>query len=406
MTKKMVLGRYDCGTFACYIAYAFCSLIVPISLVQIANSLNFPLDAGGKSAGGALQLARSIPMVLAMILCGFLAGRWGKIRTIGFSLLLMGAGIGIAATAPAYGFLFGAVILAGVGEGVIEGLGTPLVQDLHADDEPGRYINFAHSFWSVGIVATVATASFLLSYNVSWRILLFCSSLVAVVASLFFFLPYHGFQHPDQSEVRPWKTVCGHALVLATIPRFWLFFVAMFLAGGGEFCLTFWAASFIQLDYGASPVMGCIGTASFALGMIMGRMGAGFLVHQDKLPHLIIGCTIAGVLLGFLPPLLPANSIGILFLLLFLLGIAAAPLWPSIQSYCVDRVQGDSTMILILLSCAGIPGCGFFTWLMGVAGDLFGLRTSFHLVPACFAGVATLIAWDWHQRSRSWPDPQ
>ena len=82
--------------------------------------------------------------------------------------------------------------------------------------------------------------------------------------------------------------------------------------------------------------------------------------------------------------------------LLFLACIATAPFWPSVQSYCADCLpQTDTTMLFILLSCAGIPGCGFFTWLMGYLGNHSGgLRHAFYLVPACFLLLALIIECD------------
>ena len=70
------------------------------------------------------------------------------------AVVLMGVGILLCAIAPIYGVLFLALMIAGLGEGVIEGLGTPFVQALHTD-EPGRYINFSHAFWSIGVLVTV-----------------------------------------------------------------------------------------------------------------------------------------------------------------------------------------------------------------------------------------------------------
>ena len=61
------LGRYDYATYMTYIAYSSCSVIVPVVLVEIAHTLNFPLESGGQGAGGALQIGRSLFMVLAMI---------------------------------------------------------------------------------------------------------------------------------------------------------------------------------------------------------------------------------------------------------------------------------------------------------------------------------------------------
>jgi hypothetical protein len=48
-------------------------------------------------------------------------------------------------------------------------------------------------------------------------------------------------------------------------------------------------------------------------------------------------------------------------------------------------------MLMILLACAGVPGCGFFTWLMGYVGNHSGLGEAFYLVPACYLLLALLI---------------
>lgn len=309
-SRKMKFGRYDYAAFSCFTGYACCSVVVPVVLIELARSLNFPLTDGGMGAGGALQLGRSIPMVFAMLFCGFAAGRWGKVPTLGVSLLIMAAGIMLASAAPAYGLLFLAVAIAGLGEGVIEGLATPVVQDLHEHEEPGRYINFAHSFWSIGVVVTVLAAGALLSWGVSWRFILLLAGVLALVPALLFLLPSRGARHPDKPEKLHWTTVWGHATTLMKQSRFWLFFAAMILAGGGEFCLTFWVSSFIRIDYAGSPWLGGLGTAVFAGGMIVGRMVSGFLVGQRRLRDLILWMAAAGTLLSLFPPLL--HSIWIL----------------------------------------------------------------------------------------------
>jgi MFS family permease len=388
---KMVFGRYDFANFFGLGAYATTSVIVPIVLVALAGNLGFPLEDGGKSAGGALQFGRSVPMIGAMLFCGFSAGYFGKIRSLGVAMLFMCGGILLAACSNSYWPLFAAIAIAGLGEGVVEGLLTPLVQDLHKD-EPGRYINFTHSFWSIGVVFTVLVAGALLLRGVNWRWILGGCALFALIPALMFLLPSKKSKAAPHRKLS-FATVFGHAAGIVRIGRFWLFFVTMFLAGGGEFCLTFWVSSFIQLDYGANALMGALGTAFFAGGMIAGRMGSGVLIKQKHLLQLILLTALFGTLLGIFPPFL--TDIWVLFGVLFFLGIATGPFWPSIQSYCVEQFEHcDSTMIFILLSCAGIPGSGFFAWLMGFTGDHVGLRASFFLVPLCYGGLGLLIAID------------
>ena len=391
----MTFGRYDYAAFCSFFAYASGSVVVPVALVLLARDLGFTLEDGGMTAGGALHLGRTMLMVVALLLSGFAAGRWGKRRTMGMAVAMMGLGVMLCAAAPIYGVLFIALMVAGMGEGIIEGLATPFVQGLHRK-EPGRYINFAHSFWSVGVLVTVLASGALISVGVSWRSVIMAVSILSIIAAAIFLLPEtKGKEYPEHPEPIHWKTVWAYHRDILRIRRFWLFFAAMFVAGGGEFCLTFWCASFIQLNFLDAAWAGGLGTACFAAGMVLGRTGWGYLIKQHQLKHLIVWSAVGGTLVTVFFPLV--TGLWTLFCLLFLAGIATAPFWPSVQSYAADRLpQTDTTVLFILLSCAGVPGCGVFTWLMGYVGDhMGGLRTAFYLVPACYLTVAALIGSDW-----------
>ena len=74
----MFFGRFDVATFVSFFAYAAGSVVLPVALVALARELGFSLEDGGMSAGGALHLGRTLPMVISMLLCGFAAGRWSR----------------------------------------------------------------------------------------------------------------------------------------------------------------------------------------------------------------------------------------------------------------------------------------------------------------------------------------
>ena len=151
-------------------------------------------------------------------------------------------------------------------------------------------------------------------------------------------------------------------------------------------------ASYIQLNFSATAWAGGVGTALFALGMVLGRLASGYFVKQDQLARLILWTALGGTVVTLAFPWL--HSLKLFFPLLFLSGLATAPYWPSLQSYCSDRLPGtDTTMLFILLSCAGVPGCGVVAWLMGVIGNRGGgLASAFYLIPACYLLLALLVA--------------
>ena len=64
----------------------------------------------------------------------------------------------------------------------------------------------------------------------------------------------------------------------------------------------------LELSFDGTAWTGGLGTASFAAGMIVGRMVSGVMVSQAKLRNLIVAAAVAGTLLSLLPPVLPLLS--------------------------------------------------------------------------------------------------
>lgn len=398
---KLKFGRYDYAAFLAFSAYASCSVVIPLTLVSLARDLHFPLEDGGMASGGMLHIARSAAIVLSLLLCGMLAGRIGKRKSMGLASLLMGTGILLCSMATSHGFLMPMLMICGFGEGLCEGISTPFVHDLHKES-PGGYVNIAHSFWSVGIGLCVIIVGALLAIGCGWRWIMSAIGIFTLFTSItFLWRENPQKKYPEEAAQTSPAGVWKNSIAISKNIRFWIYCLGMFLGAGSEFCLTFWASSFIQLNFNASAWIGGLGTAALALGMFLGRSGFGRFVPQNKLLHLLLATGIGGIpvtlLIYFLQPdtfSSPALTMSALFFLLFLSGICVAPFWPSLQVYGVDRLPHlDSTMLFVYFSSIGVPGCGFFTWLMGFLGDKYGLHRSFLMIPVtliCFSALILL----------------
>lgn len=391
----MKFGRFDYAVFLLFCTYAVCSLIIPVVLVEVAKDLSFDLDKGGMSAGGVLQVGRSATMVAAMVVCGMLSSRYGLRRSLAVAAVFMAVGITLAAMSQWYWMLLTVLIIAGIGEGLVEGLATPFVGALHKDDEPGRYMNFSHGFWSVGIFLCIPVLGWLLGMQISWRLLCLLVAAGTLIPAVMLFMP--GKKRLDRLEGIGSFDAKGTVQKVGAILKskhFWLFFAAMFVAGGGEFGMTFWSAALLRLEYNATPFIGAIATAVFSAGMMLGRVGSGILVKQNKLPVLIMSMAVAGA--GVSIFFFFISTLAGVMTLLFFAGLTSAPFWPSVQSYSVDRLNKlDSTTLYILLSCAGVPGCGVLSVVMGKIGDMWGLKAAFLAVPVCYFILFAAIAFDY-----------
>ncbi len=391
--KKLCFGRYDYVAFFSFVAYAAGAVIFPVVMPDLAEALNFPLDSGGMGTAGSLHAVRCAAMVFAMAFSGFMAARYGLRKAILPGIILMSVSVIGAVFAPSYRFLLLVMLGAGLGEGILEALATPFVQALHRDDEPARYVSFSHSFWSVGVAFTTIGAGIMLNYDISWKTALTIVALSGVPGIILLLLP----SAKEQLKLNAVKGQSSRAVVDRSIEilkcrRFWLFFAAIFFAGGGEWCLTFWIPTFVQMVHRGSAFSSGVAMALFAFGMMAGRMLAGMLVPQRCLPALLIATGIFSCVIGLFIPFAP--DVLTVCVLVTLAGVGVGPFWPCIQSVCVDKLQLDSTQCYIILSCAGIPGCGIFTWLQGSLGDIrwIGLRYSFFLMPVSILIMTLLLA--------------
>ncbi len=363
-----------------FVAYASTATITPICLVILAKELRFSL-----AAAGTLEVVRSLLAVGIMVASGFLAGWFGKVRSLGAATLLLGFGMMVYSAAPSYGVVVIALALLGVGGGVTDALINPLVQDLHPGDS-GRYLNIVNAFWSIGVLGTMLISGELLTHEVSWRFLAAGVGALAFFSGALFLLLQNTKPRDKNQRLRE---VFAHKTTILRKRGFWLFFWALFVAGAVEGAFTFWSASLIQLEYGGRPRAAGIAAAFFATGMIAGRLLCGWRVRQEHLWHLLFFSALAGLPVSILVPFAP--GVPVAAALLFLAGLATAALWPSIQSYAADRLHVDSTALFILLSCGGIPGFAFSPWIMGLVGEHANLRVAFWCVPPLFVALLALL---------------
>ena len=89
--------------------------------------------------------------------------------------------------------------------------------------------------------------------------------------------------------------------------------------------------------------------------------------------------------------LLLVHRLAVLYVLMVYMGFFIAPTWPSIQTYAVRRLGADPTIVMVFLSCLGILGYSLANFIMGIIGDMSGLRMSFIVAPSSIFFLLLLI---------------
>ncbi len=390
MTRPLKLDKLDYAGALGFFAYASSVVVTPIVLLTLARDLGF-----GLAEGGGMEAVRVGFLMAILVGSGFAAAHWGKIPILAAGSFVLGGGLVLYAMAPTYPVVLLAMILVGLGNGLLEALVNPLVQDVHPSDS-GRYLNIVNAFFSIGVVVSVLVVGELLTRGVGWRFLVAGAGAPAVVSGVLFATlgrdEYRLERERRRSRSGSGVTTFRHAKTILRKPAFRVFALAIFCGGGAEGAFLFWSASYIQLNFQAVARAGAVGTACFAAGMVVGRLATGRYVRQNQLRSLIIASALFGTTVSVFAYLVN-NMLGF-FALLFAAGLSIACFWPSIQSHAATVLRVDSTMLFILLSVAGIPGFGFISWVMGLIAEQAGLRISLLVAPALLAMLAAVMIFD------------
>lgn len=378
MSEISLIKRTDYAAMASMFFFASSTTIIPISLVKITNDLSISL-----TQIGIINFISTIELLLALLFSIYIGFRFGKINVIRFGILIVAFSLILTSFCQTFWHIFIVFIIAGLGSGLLEGLITPIVEDLHPKDE-GKKMNLIHAFWPIGVCATLIIIGELLSRGISWRYIF--PGLAVLFAGVVLFYP-----SPKKLILPKSRADFPHTLEIFSKPRFWFLGMSLFFSGGAEGGFAFWTASYIQLHFDTLPRAGGIGAACFAIGMVIGRLLTSKLAYKVKLKKLLLSFAVCSFILSLLFFLIVPNLF-ILFAFMLAMGFTIACLWPSIQSYSSSVLNVDPTMLMIFIACFGTTGYSSATLFMGIIGDNWNLQYSFIIAPIYLALLIILLS--------------
>jgi len=374
---KTHITPLDLASWGGFIMFATSSVITPICLPEISRTF-----ATSFSEGGGMATARTAMMLVVLVLAGISGQKWGKKWFLTGGQYVLAAGLLMTSFAQSYPTLIVALMVTGIGGGIMEALISPLVVDLHPGNS-GKYMNITHAFYPVGVMTSSLIFGELLTLGLSWRWMFRLAALGALLVGMVF----HGSRFPAAADTQhsAWGMI-GHIL---TLTGFWLFAVAIFLGAGVESALTFWSTSYVATYLEDIPRAGALAVMIFAAAMAAGRFLTARLAHMVSLKVLLLGSALLGTVVSGLLPLV--NNLILFYVLVALAGLATACLWPTILAEAEVCLKVDATLLFVLLACAGIAGFGVTPWMMGIIGDAINLRAGFAVIPGLFLVLIVVL---------------
>ena len=371
---------------ACYLGFitqAIAANFAPLLFLKFHNDYNIPL---GKIA--LISTVFFLTQLIVDVLCSYFADRIGYRRCVIASELCSALGlIGLAFLPellpdPLAGIIISVIIYA-VGSGLIEVLGSPIVEACPFEHKEAA-MSLLHSFYCWGSVGVIllSTVFFAIFGIGSWKWL----------ACIWALIPLYNIYNFATCPIEPLAEDGESMKVsrLLRVPVFWIAIILMICAGASELSMSQWASAYAESALGLSKAIGDLaGPCMFAVTMGISRVIFGKYGDRLDLMKFMIGSGCL-CLLCYVSASLSDNAVlGLIGCIMC--GFSVGIMWPGTISICSGRLPAGGTAMFALLAMAGDLGGSLGPGLVGTITQMSGNNLKRGMLIGCLFPLILIV---------------
>lgn len=382
-----MLKNYRKTLIACYLGFitqAITANFAPLLFLKFHTDYAVSL---GRIA--LIPTAFFLTQLLVDLFCAEFVDRIGYRASILASEVFSAAGLlGLAFLPelfadPFAGILL-SVILYAVGSGLIEVLGSPIVEACPFEHKEAA-MSLLHSFYCWGSVGVILLSTlFFRFFGIEhWKMLACLWALIPLVNI------WNFATCPIERLVEDGKGMKLGGLF--RIPLFWLAIVLMICAGACELAMAQWASAYAESALGLSKTIGDLaGPCLFAVSMGICRVIYGKYGSRLNLSRFMLGSALACLGCYLLASLSAQPMVGLIGCVLC--GFTVGILWPGTISLCSKQFPTGGTAMFALLAMAGDCGGALGPSLVGTVTQHFGDRLQVGMLAGSVFPLALIVS--------------
>ena len=363
-SSKTTIFLLTAGCFLSFFVFGFTDNLKGPTLPAMLAELNITYGTGGN-----IFFGEYLGFLIATLITGILADRFGLKSVILLAGVFLGIGVGGYSFFQSAILLSGSLFVLGMGLGALELGPNAIIVSLH-HERKGLYLNLMAVLHGLGSLIAPLFAGWLLSINMSWRLIYrWDILLIALFVLIFIFLRFPKAEEKAQLDFR-------HIPQIAFKGQLPWFYAAITFYVAAEIGLASWLVTFLQETRNISVTASNQSLSLFFAMLMIGRLLGGFFVHRIGYLRSILFMTIGGIIC-IVAGLFGPHEISFL---LAMTGFFLSIIFPTITAAVSDtHTENANTVLGVLFTFAGLGGV-IGPWLIAWSSDLFGLQTGLSLI--------------------------
>jgi fucose permease len=266
--------------------------------------------------------------------------------------------------------------LLGIGNTIVQVSANPLLVDVVPGNRTSSFLSFSQFVKAIGSMIGAPLASFFALKFGDWKLLFLVFGIVSILSVVWL-----GTIKIDEKQQTESKATFGSAFNLLGTGFVCLMALSIFLVVGIDVGFNSNSGQFLIKRFGMDSVTAESGRSVYFFGRMLGTFAGALLLTKISSRKLFLWTSVLGIAVLCLLLLVQSNVM--VWILVFLTGLAVANIFPLVFGISVERYPDRSNEISGLMMMA-ISGGAVIPLVMGWVSDMTNVAAGILVLILCF----------------------
>jgi fucose permease len=356
-------------------------VLMAFFVMSFVDLVGIGVDRVSKDMNLSATLAQLIPsaaflwFLLLSVPVGVLQSRLGK-------KFMLNIGMGVTALGllvPFFFYTFELVLvgfaLLGIGNTIVQVSANPLLVDVVPGNRASSYLSFSQFIKAIGSMIGAPLAGILASRFGDWKLMFLIFGVVSLLTVLWL-----GTVKIDERKQTEVKATFGSAFKLLGTGFVLMMVLSIFLVVGIDVGFNSNSGQFLMKQFGIDQTSAESGRSVYFFGRMLGTFAGAIMLTRISSRSFFMWTSVLGIL--SLVAILLISSAALAWVLIFIIGLAIANIFPLVFSITVQKYPERSNEISGLMMMA-ISGGAVIPLLIGFVSDISNVALGMSILIVC-----------------------
>jgi FHS family L-fucose permease-like MFS transporter len=356
-------------------------VLMAFFVMSFVDLVGIGVDRVSKDMNLSATLAQLIPsaaflwFLLLSVPVGVMQSRLGK-------RFMLNIGMGVTALGlliPYFFYSFAMVLTGfaflGIGNTIVQVSANPLLVDVVPGNRTSSFLSFSQFIKAIGSMVGAPFAALLAARFGDWKLLFLVFGIVSILSAVWL-----GSVSIDEKKQEEVKATFGSAFKLLGTGFVLLMVLSIFIVVGVDVGFNSNSGQFLIKQFGIEQTAAESGRSVYFFGRMLGTFTGALLLTRISSRKFFMWTSLLGIIFFVAILLIPSPAVA--WVLVFLIGLAVANIWPLVFSIAVEKYPTRSNEISGLMMMA-ISGGAVIPLIIGWVSDLSNVAIGMSVLILC-----------------------